>query len=80
MVVKRQMEKQNVDVDALIDQGAKVKEDFGSEAKEWHIVNLRISKKMLKEVDQAVDERVGITRTGWILEAIHEKLKDKNVG
>jgi hypothetical protein len=61
------------DVEALIEKGAKVKEDCKS--KEWFIVNLRISKSMLEDVDEAVEDRVGITRTGWILEAIHERLK-----
>lgn len=63
-----------VDIDALIDTGAKVKEDSLVEDKKWVYVNLRISQEMLIEVDEAVSERVGITRTGWILETIHEKL------
>ena len=75
MVVRKQMEKEKVDVDSLIDQGAKVKADEQLSTKQWVIVNLRISTAMLKEVDDAVGNRVGITRTGWILEAIHEKLK-----
>lgn len=75
MSVRKQLEKKEVDVEALIDQGAKVKEDSRKE-KKWVIVNLRISSDMLEEVDEAVGNRVGITRTGWILEAIHEKLKE----
>jgi hypothetical protein len=76
MGVRKPLEKakEEVDIDALIDGGAKVKEDFKRETKEWLMVNLRISADMLKEVDNAVADRVGITRTGWILEAIHEKL------
>lgn len=73
MSVRKPLDK--VDVDALIDGGAKVKEDFKKEPKKWVIINLRILNSMLKEVDNTVDSRVGITRTGWILEAIHEKLK-----
>ncbi|MFI0477797.1 MAG: hypothetical protein ACH349_01540 [Candidatus Rhabdochlamydia sp.] len=75
MAVRKPIIKQEVDVDALIERGAKVKEELKKE-KEWTIINLRISTEMLKEVDQAVKDRVGITRTGWILEAIHEKLKE----
>lgn len=77
MGVRKPIEKakEEIDVDALIDGGAKVKEDYKRESKEWVMVNLRISNTMLNEVDEAVNERVGITRTGWILEAIHEKLK-----
>lgn len=77
MGVRKPLAKQKVavDVDALIDAGAKVKEDYKTAGKKWPIINLRISAEMLNGVDEAVDNRVGITRTGWILEAIHEKLK-----
>jgi TPP-dependent indolepyruvate ferredoxin oxidoreductase alpha subunit len=78
MPVRPALEKkkeEEVDVDALIAKGAKVKEDFKKETKKWPIINVRISAEMLQEVDEAVEARVGITRTGWILEAIHEKLK-----
>lgn len=64
----------SVDIDALIEKGAKVKEDL-SESKKWTFIRLRIESEMLKNVDEAVSRRVGITRTGWILEAIHEKLQ-----
>lgn len=77
MSVRKPLEKkQDVDVEALIDSGAKVKEDI-KEKKKWPIINLRISEEMLKDVDGSVGRRVGITRTGWILEAIHEKLTEK---
>lgn len=68
--------KEEVDVEALIDAGAKVKEDLKKEVKEWNVINLRISTEMLQEVDEAVKNRVGITRTGWILEAIHKHLRE----
>lgn len=68
--------KEEVDVSALINQGAKVKEDLKKETKEWTVINLRISTEMLQEVDEAVKNRVGITRTGWILEAIHKHLRE----
>lgn len=77
MSIRKPLEKskEDIDVEALIDAGAKVKEDLKKEIKEWSIINLRISNKMLKEVDESVKNRVGITRTGWILESIYEKLK-----
>jgi hypothetical protein len=75
MGVRKPLEKE---VEALIDAGAKVKEDFEPKTKKWVIINLRMLNAMLQEVDAAVDDRVGITRTGWILEAIHEKLKNKD--
>lgn len=68
--------KEKVDVSALINQGAKVKEDLKKETKDWTVINLRISTEMLQEVDEAVKNRVGITRTGWILEAIHKHLRE----
>jgi hypothetical protein len=61
-------------IESLIAKGGQVKEDLQREKKEWAMINLRISSEMLYDVDAAVNERVGITRTGWILEAIHEKL------
>lgn len=76
MAVRKQEERVKIDVDALIDQGAKVKEDYKKQDKEWVMINLRLPKGMLNAVDKAVDRRVGITRTGWIQEAIHEKLGD----
>lgn len=51
-----------------------------SEDRKWAYVNLRISREMLKDVDKAVLERVGIRRTGWVLEAIQEKLRMENEG
>lgn len=65
-----------VEIEALIEKGASVKEDCKEkEEKKWTIINVRMSTEMLKNVDKFVSNRVGITRTGWILEAIHEKLK-----
>ncbi len=62
------------DIEELIDRGAKVKED-NKQKTQWVNLNLRIPSKMLDEVSKEKNERVGISRTGWILEAIQEKLK-----
>lgn len=80
MAVRKPLVKINdkIDIDALIDAGAKVKEDHNEKAKKWAMINLRIAFQMLQDVDKAVQERVGITRTGWMLEAIHEKLKKES--
>lgn len=78
MSVRKPLEKQSALIDALINKGAKVKEDFTPEEKKWTNINTRISIEMLDAVDVAVSNRVGITRTGWILEALHEKLKREN--
>ena len=81
MSVRKKLEKEvksTIDIDALINKGAKVKEDIIEDSKKWTYINVRISSEMLKDVDITVDDRVGITRTGWILEAIYEKLKKKD--
>lgn len=59
----------------VIDKGGKVKADISPKEVEWTNFTLRIKKSMLEEIDLAVDQRAGITKTGWILEKIHEGLK-----
>ena len=82
MSVRKPLEKsQNhqpmLDIETLISRGASVTEDNRMEAerKAWTHLNLRISIEMLNNIDEAMKERVGISRTGWILEAIQEKIK-----
>ncbi len=78
MSVRKKLEKpinENIDIDALIEKGARVKEDKIEDSKQWTYINIRIPVKMLDNVDECVSNRIGITRTGWLLEAIHEKLK-----
>jgi hypothetical protein len=77
MVIRRASEKKKIDVDALIDKGAKVRED--SRQKNRVYISLGMPEDMLIQIDECVSNRVGIVRTGWILEAIHEKiLKERN--
>lgn len=38
---------------------------------------LRISEDTIDSIDKELLEREGMTKTGWILEAIQEKLKGK---
>lgn len=77
MAVRKNPEapKEKVDVDALIEKGAKVKEDKIEESKQWTIINLRLPLDMLENIDNNVKERIGMTRTGWILEALTGILK-----
>ena len=78
MVVKKSLEKKSdpkISVDKLIDKGAKVKEDNTELARKWTNLNLRITKDILDTIDAILENRIGISRTGWILEAIQEKLK-----
>ena len=60
------VKKPPVDVDALISKGAPVKADKDENT----YINLRIPTDMLKEIDLKVRGRRGLSRTGWILEAI----------
>ncbi len=66
------------DVEKLIDKGAPLKnENKSGKSLEWTNINIRIPRSMVNEIDLCVKERIGITRTGWILEAIYEKLKGR---
>lgn len=75
-LVEKQIEKKESEIDKLISKGSYVKEDLKQdiEKKSTHI-NFRIPTEMLKQVDEALKHRVGISRNGWLLEAIDEKLK-----
>lgn len=65
-----------VDVNKLIDKGAPVKDDIKEEdSKKWTNINLRIPQEMLQQIDETVENNVGITRTGWILQTIQKELK-----
>ena len=71
--LEKKVEEEEIDIDALIEKGAKVKADRRKKEK-WTYINVRISSKMLEEVDAIVENRIGINRTGWILETIHERI------
>lgn len=79
MSVKKPLEKvelPKVNVDDLISKGAKVREDNKVPKNDgFEFINLRIPSKLLESLALVLDKRVGISRTGWILEAIHEKIK-----
>jgi hypothetical protein len=71
---KKQIPK--IDIEKLIDKGAPLKEDIRDEdSKKCIHINLRIPIDMLKEIDKTVDNKVGISRTGWILQTLHRELK-----
>ena len=42
---------------------------------EWIKINLRIKKDAVNQIDKLVASRMGVTRTGWILWAIQERLE-----
>lgn len=45
----------------------------------WTNFTLRIRNDMLTGIDRVLEETVGISKTGWILQAIQEKLKKSKV-
>jgi hypothetical protein len=68
--------------DEIISKGGHVAADIErnderqlASKKEWQIFGLRIKANMLNQIDKVLEDRVGISKTGWILEAIQEKLK-----
>jgi hypothetical protein len=66
-----------VELEKLIDKGAPLKEETKiQKSEEWTNINIRITKEMLKKIDHTVKKRVGITRTGWILETLYERLNN----
>jgi predicted DNA binding CopG/RHH family protein len=77
MTVKKPLEKQQIrqeiDIEELISKGARVIAD-NELKKKATCINLRLPTSMLDEIDLVLSKKVGISRTGWILQAIHEKL------
>ena len=77
MTVRKAIEKpkdEPVDIEALISKGARVIQDVSNKKTSSQIL-LRIPTFLLNLVDEAMKDRVGISRNGWILEAIQENLK-----
>lgn len=76
MAVKK-LEKPSID--EIIERGGEVYSDKNLEKKEWINFTLRIRKDLLKKIDDALESRVGISKTGWILEAIQDKLREHSL-
>ena len=74
---------QNLQVDAFIDRGLST----GTEKKptidddtEVARVQLRLTKRKLREIDEALSQRkVKVSRHVWLLEAIEEKLEKETL-
>lgn len=77
-LIDKKPENDKPNIDKLLSKGAPVKEDMAELEKEeskWTHINFRMPTQMLKKVDEALNDRVGISRNGWLLEAVQEKLK-----
>ncbi len=62
------------DYDKVVNAGGKVR----TEAKGWSNFNLRIRDDMVSGIEEDLENRIGLTKTSWILEAIQEKLRRLN--
>ena len=67
----------------IILKGGQVKADHEEEIKikskvQWTNLCLRITSSMVNQIDYLLEERIGMSRTAWILEAIQEKFKKDN--
>ena len=80
MAIRKPFEKikeNNVSLETIISKGASVMQDNkDKETKDYVFLNLRVPLSLLSEVNAAVEKRVGISRSGWILEAMQEKLQE----
>lgn len=67
MTIKKRLED-------VIDKGAGIKEEGVNNDEEYVTISLRMKKGMLKKLNECVKNKVGITRNGWILQAIDKQM------
>ena len=65
-------------LERIIDKGGSVADDKMKFVNKYYILNLRIHTELNERIEEALKERIGISKTAWILEAIQEKLKRRN--
>ena len=68
MAVKKKV---NDSINSFIDKGANVK---ATKERGFKNVLIRIPENFLTEIEEALEKKPWLTRTQWIVEAIHEKL------
>ena len=73
MVIKKLETTQTVE--DFIEKGAEVCGKKEENKFEWTNFTLRIRKDLSQEIDNVLKNRIGISKTAWILEAIQQKLK-----
>lgn len=61
-------------LEKVIENGANVIADASLD-KLWKVFPLRLRSDISKKIDTYLDDRIGISKTAWILEAIQEKLR-----
>jgi hypothetical protein len=85
MVLKRQVEipkeeEPKKDVEKAREQfirgGGLVPSDIKKEeSDEWTKISLRIKVEAISKIDERISKKMGMNRTGWILQAIEEQFK-----
>lgn len=65
-------------LEKIIDKGSYVAADRMKRGNKYYILNLRIHNELNEMIDDALTERIGLSKTAWILEAIQDKLKKNN--
>lgn len=82
MVIKAKIEKSDKDLDAerekVILKGGQVSADIEKKDENRKAISLRFPLELLELIDKAVEERYGMTRTTWLLQAAQEKLEREN--
>ncbi len=76
MVIKKLERPKNLE--EFVEQGGTIASEkkVGSEL-EWTNFTLRIRKDLSQRIDDTIQNRIGISKTAWILEAIQDKLNTK---
>lgn len=74
MTIRRKVEV--ADLEKVISKGGGVVSDVEIKSK-WTNFTLRIKSEMLADIDKALKDIAGLSKTGFILQAIQEKLKKK---
>jgi hypothetical protein len=65
-------------IEQVIEKGGHVSADNTVEDEEWTNFTLRIKKRIIRDVEEAVNSIEGISKTGFITQAIVEKLRKQN--
>ncbi len=84
MGLKRPIEKQNAENieiarEKFIRGGGLVPADVKNiKSNEWTRLSLRIKVDAINYIDDVISNKMGVTRTGWILQAIEEKMERDN--
>ena len=79
MGLKKLEKAERLSIEDVIEKGGNVAADKQiSQKTEWKNFNLRLRDDISDQIDEALLNRVGLSKTAWILEAIQEKLKKDN--